>query len=49
MPRPVAASIAFRVRRSAASCERFSIRPKRTCERFFSHSKYDTVTPPALA
>ena len=25
------------------------MRPSRTCDRFFSHSKYDTVTPPALA
>ena len=34
-------------RRSPRS--RFCSRPNRTCDRFFSHSKYDTVTPPAFA
>ena len=46
---PVALSMDFTISSAALiSSKRFSMRPKRTCERFFSHSKYDTVTPPAF-
>ena len=47
--RPVATSMACSIRISVAAWRRRSMRPSRTCDRFFSHSKYDTVTPPALA
>jgi hypothetical protein len=47
-PWPVACSIARTIAPALSSSNRFAIRPNRTWERFFNHSKYETVTPPAF-
>src|SRR5471030_2393969 len=46
---PVIPSTMLTRLRLVFSSKRLFMRPKATCDRFLSHSKYDTVTPPALA
>lgn len=48
-PFPVCSSMTEVMFFPMSSSKRLVIRPKRECCKFFNHSKYETVTPPAFA